>query len=65
MMVTYTGALMVTHITMMVIYIDTQMVTQTICITLGLGDTENVPCDNCNKKQCDYCGDIAVEHLLQ
>ena len=33
--------------------------------TVGLGDTENVPCDNCNKRQCDYCGDIAVEHLLQ
>ena len=32
---------------------------------VGLGDTENVPCDNCNKRQCDYCGDIAVEYLLQ
>ena len=29
---------------------------------VGLGDTGNVPCDNCNKRQCDYCGDIAVEY---
>ena len=36
-----------------------------IFILVGLGDTENVPCDNCNKKQCDYCNDIAVEYLLQ
>ena len=28
---------------------------------VGLGDTENVHCDYCNKWQCDYCGDIAVE----
>ena len=34
-------------------------------LVLGLGDTENVPCDNCNKRQCDYCSDIAVEYLLQ
>ena len=32
---------------------------------VGLGVTENVPCDNCTKSQCDYCGDIAVEYLLQ
>ena len=32
---------------------------------LGLGDTENVPCDNCNKRQCNYCGNIAVEYLRQ
>ena len=33
--------------------------------TLGLGNTENVPCDNCNKRQYDYYSDIAVEYLLQ
>ena len=32
---------------------------------VGVGDTENVPCDNCNKRQWDYCGDITVEYLLQ
>ena len=32
-----------------------------VCV-LGVGDTENVPYDNCNKRQCDYCGDIAVEY---
>ena len=32
---------------------------------VGLGNTENVPCDNCNKRQCDYCSNIAVEYLLQ
>ena len=26
-------------------------------------DTENFHCDNCNKRQCDYCGDIAVEYF--
>ena len=29
----------------------------TTLLLVGLGDTENVPCDNCNKRQCDYCGD--------
>ena len=32
-----------------------------IFCNVGLGDTENVPCDNCNKRQCDYCSNIAVK----
>ena len=28
---------------------------------IGLGNAENLHCDNCNKRQCDYCGDIALE----
>ena len=36
-----------------------------VWLCIGLGDTENVPCDNCNKRQCNYCGNIAVEYLLQ
>ena len=30
-------------------------------IIIGLGDIENFHCDNCNKRQCDYCGNIALE----
>ena len=41
------------------------MSNQLVTVRVGLGDTENVPCDNCNKRQCNYCGDIAVEYLLQ
>ena len=29
---------------------------------LGLGDTENVHCDYCNKRWCDYCGNIAIKY---
>ena len=30
----------------------------TYALIIGLGDTENVPCDNCNKRQCNYCSEI-------
>ena len=34
-------------------------------LQLGFGDTENVPCDNCNKRQCSGVGSkIKVERPI-